>query len=142
MKDSIVGEELKILIKEELNIKEIVEYLSMAKKEKVSHLSGTAMVADFILDLNITPELKKEGHARELERLVQDLRRKSGLKVAELADLYYNTQNVDLEQILLSQVDRKKTFIGQIAKHAEVEPDFESQGEVEGVPIWLGIVRI
>jgi hypothetical protein len=77
-----------------------------------------------------------------LERLVQDLRKKSGLKVGELVDLYYNTQDENLEKGLLSGLDRKKTFVSQISKSLEVETDFESQGEVGGQAIWLGVIKI
>ena len=36
----------------------------------------------------------------------------------------------------------EKTFINQIGKNLEVEADFESQEEVDGKAIWLGLVRI
>ena len=69
-------------------------------------------------------------------------KKKSGFKIGELVDLYYNTQESALEEVLLAQVDRKKTFINQIGKNLEVEADFESQEEVDGKAIWLGLVRI
>lgn len=94
------------------------------------------------LDLRLTDELRREGLARELERLVQDLRKKSGLKVGELVDVYYNTADEQLEDILVNLLDRKKTFISQISKSLEVEVDFETQGVVEGKAIWIGLIKI
>jgi isoleucyl-tRNA synthetase len=53
------------LLKEELNVKNIFE--NSAQTEKV------------VLDLEITPELKKEGDLRELSRAIKDIRKEKGL---------------------------------------------------------------
>ena len=73
---------------------------------------------------------------------MQDLRKKSVLKVGELVDLYYNTQDSKLEESLLKLLDRKKTFVNQISKSFEIEVDFEVQAKVEGQALWLGIIKI
>ncbi|MEK7618496.1 MAG: isoleucine--tRNA ligase [Patescibacteria group bacterium] len=129
------------ILAEELNVKSIQH-----TTRNIEQSQNWAIKADqnitIGLNLQITEELKKEGWARELERQIQDLRKKSGFKIGELVDLYYNTQESALEEVLLAQVDRKKTFINQIGKNLEVEADFESQEEVDGKAIWLGLVRI
>ena len=79
---------------------------------------------------------------RELERAIQDLRKKSGLKVGELVDVYYNTQDEKLEDTLLKMLDRKKTFVNQISKSLEIEVDYEIQSQIEGKAIWLGVIKI
>ncbi len=66
-------------------------------------------------DLNISPELKKEGLARELERAVQDMRKKSGLQVGEQADLSYDTDDDELKAAF-ELFDTKKTYIGKISR--------------------------
>jgi hypothetical protein len=43
---------------------------------------------------------------------------------------------------LVGSFDRKKTFVMQVRKELEVETDFESQVEIEGMAIWLGITKI
>lgn len=76
-------------------------------------------------DLNISPELKREGLARELERFVQDLRKKSGLKVGELVNLTYDTKDVELIEAF-KLFDTKKTYISEIVQESggeEVEID-------------------
>ena len=73
---------------------------------------------------------------------MQDLRKKSGLKVGELVDVYYNTQDQNLEEILINKLDRKKTFVSQISKSLEVEVDFEIQSQVENKAVWVGMVKI
>jgi isoleucyl-tRNA synthetase len=61
------------LIKDEVNVKEIVIDTSLEK--------------DVELDLNITPELKLEGEFRELLRKIQDMRKEKGLSVGDKAAL-------------------------------------------------------
>lgn len=128
--------DLERIIAEELNVKKITAGMGagFATKE--------FPVATVGLNIQLTEELMREGLARELERQVQDLRKKSGLKVGELVDVYYNTQDETLEDALLSLLDRKKTFVSQITKSLEVEVEYEIQAEVEGKAVWLGMVRV
>ncbi len=132
------------IILEEMNVKQVSQNLADkgSRPEGIVTAVGVKAIKNFFLDINLTQELKLEGLARELERQVQDLRKKSGLKVGDLVDLYYNTQDSQLEEILLSNLDRKKTFVSQISKNLEVEVDYEIQGQVNGKALWLGVVRI
>jgi hypothetical protein len=70
------------------------------------------------------------------------LRKKSGLKVGQLVDLYFTTKDDNLAEILTSLVDRKKTFINQIKTSLEVEADYETQVTINGSVIWLGLVLV
>ncbi len=143
-KAASLSPELEQLILEELNIKAVDAILidKATRPVKVFSFSGTTALEQVYLDFEITPELKQEGLARELERAVQDLRKKSGLKVGELVDVYYNTQDEKLELALVELFDRKKTFVSQIQKSLEVEVDFEVQTKVDGNAIWLGMAKI
>jgi len=138
-KNCLLPQELENVLAEELNLKlvsgrsDFVPKAGWAFKEAVSFKLS--------INLEITPELKAEGTARELERQVQDLRKKSGLKPGELIDLYYNTQEEALEEALINLFDRKKTFVSQIQKSLEVEVDFEIQAQVDGKAVWLGLVK-
>lgn len=141
LKDNqILPSELDQVLAEELNVKLVSGRTDFMPK------AGWAFKDEanfkFAFNLEISKELKKEGLARELERQVQDLRKKSGLKVGELVDLYYNTPGEEIEEILLNILDRKKTFINQITKSFEVEVDYEIQGKVEDTAVWLGMIRI
>jgi isoleucyl-tRNA synthetase len=68
---------LQSIIAEELNVKEV--------KELVSKNSSTQLLA--VMDLRLTPELKKEGIAREIIRNVQNARKNAGLNVDDRIDL-------------------------------------------------------
>ncbi len=136
--------DLNQIILEELNIKEM-DFRLLDKDIRPATASvtpGLSAITNVYLDVDLTPELKTEGMARQLERQVQDLRKKSGLKVGELADLYYNTQDGEVENVLVNLLDRKKTFISQISKSYEIEVDFEAQSEVDGKAVWLGMIKI
>jgi isoleucyl-tRNA synthetase len=64
-----LNDEFKELIKDELNIKEI--------------LVDPEISEEVLLDTFITPELKEEGDMREVVRAIQDLRKKTGLSPSE-----------------------------------------------------------
>lgn len=137
---SILGADLEKILAEELNIKEV------SASSELETLPETIMKenneAAILLSLKIDEELKREGIARELERQVQDMRKKHGLQVGDLIDLYYNTQDSALEEALLEKFDRKKTFVAQIKKELEIETDYEAQIKIEESMLWLGLIRI
>ena len=69
--------------------------MKKVERQPVSQKSGLAIKENdkikIGLNIELSDELKLEGAARELERQVQDLRKKSGLRVGDLVDVYYNT---------------------------------------------------
>jgi isoleucyl-tRNA synthetase len=68
------------LVKDEVNVKEVTNDSSIEREVE--------------LDLNLTPELKEEGVARELIRSIQDLRKETGLTVSDKAMLVVETDSV------------------------------------------------
>jgi isoleucyl-tRNA synthetase len=52
------------------------------------------------LDLTITPELRREGLAREVIRLVQDARKADGLDVSDRILFWWDTPDADLAEAL------------------------------------------
>ena len=94
-----LGKEFEEILADELNVKSV----------KVGQKTE--------FDLVITPQLKQEGLARELERAVQELRKSSGLKVGQLAELTYDTMDKELIAAM-SILDKEKTYISLI-KHQE-----------------------
>ena len=139
-KEYILEADFEKLLADELNVKLVSNRQDFVQKGGWAYKE----TANFKLELNLelSDELKQEGVAREFERQIQDLRKKSGLKVGELVDVFYNTQNEKLEDALLKLVDRKKTFVSQISKSLEVEVDFETQNQIDGKAVWLGMIKI
>ena len=69
------------ILKEELNIKEIKIDISLESS---------------ILDINITPELKREGDQRELSRIIKDLRKELNLKASDYINLIITDEKLEL----------------------------------------------
>jgi isoleucyl-tRNA synthetase len=67
---------------EELNVKKVVQ--------------GDVLA----LDLEITPELKREGYAREIIRYAQSARKNAGLNVDDRIDLSLTTEDEELLQTI------------------------------------------
>jgi isoleucyl-tRNA synthetase len=99
VKGERLQDEYKELVKEELNVKDVV----MGEETK--------------LDTSITPELKAEGDYRELIRAVQDLRKTSGLTPSDVVTIIIDPQ----AQQLLSQFidDFKKTVLAKNVTFAQ-----------------------
>jgi isoleucyl-tRNA synthetase len=138
----LIGSEFEQIIAEELNVKAVRRADANAgagHEQAVLKESANFAVS---LSVEITAELREEGLARELERQVQDMRKKFGLQVGDMIDVYYNTNDASLEMALVGSFDRKKTYVMQVRKEFEVETDFEAQVEIEGMTIWLGITKI
>ena len=139
-KDVALDAEFEKLLADELNVKLVNSRQDFVPKGGWAYKETPSLKLE--LNLELSDELRREGTARELERQLQDLRKKSGLKVGELVDVYYNTADENLESALLALVDRKKTFVSQISKSLEVEVDFEIQSVVDGKAVWLGMIKI
>ncbi|HEY2442079.1 MAG TPA: isoleucine--tRNA ligase [Streptosporangiaceae bacterium] len=66
--------------------------------------SGWAVASDggetVALDLSLTPELRREGLAREVVRLIQDERKNAGLDVSDRIELWWDTTDAELRAAL------------------------------------------
>jgi isoleucyl-tRNA synthetase len=121
-------EELLELIKEEVNVKEII-FDSKIKKEVE-------------LDTNITLGLKKEGALREVVHCVQTMRKKMGLKSADKIAIQYKG-GFWLNKILAVE----KNFILKELEAENFQPkkgnDFDAEKEIkiDGEKLWIGIKK-
>jgi isoleucyl-tRNA synthetase len=102
-----VQSELMNILKEELNVKRAV--VLRGYKES---LSGHAQRKDMglnerisSLDLDITPELKREGLMREVVRQVQSARKQAGLNVDDRIKLELVTHDAELEKAIDEHAD-------------------------------------
>ena len=99
-----LAESYAALIKDEVNVKEIL-FIEGAPKEG----------AGVELDTAITPELKKEGIARDLIRAIQDARKAEGLTVGDRVALLLDSdeKGKELARSFISEI-RKVTLVTDI----------------------------
>ncbi|MDF2379164.1 MAG: class I tRNA ligase family protein [Candidatus Gracilibacteria bacterium] len=69
-----------------------------------------------ILDTTITPELQREGYARDIVRAIQDLRKKADLNVADRIIVGVTTDDTDVQTALTEHLDyiQKETLATEV----------------------------
>lgn len=120
--DKKISIELQEILKEELNVTEIT------------------IGSEIKLDTVITAELKKEGDFRDLLRVVQDLRKKAGLKAGENTNLLYETSSSIFKEI----INQKKAEIEKLTNVSLKDSSRSSvlaeiDYTIDSEEIWLGI---
>ena len=113
------------LVKEELNVKEVV--LSKSLKQEV------------VLDTTITPVLRREGLVRELQRVIQNMRKEAGYKPQDRIRLRY-TGDAELVSLIEKNIQSMaELFQGDRQKQVF---DLEKEISLEGKKLWLGIRKL
>ncbi|EKE20100.1 MAG: hypothetical protein ACD_8C00056G0025 [uncultured bacterium] len=122
IKESLEDELLEI-IKDELNIKEVL--IDQNQEEKVS------------LNVEITPELRSEGIAREIVRHIQEMRKEAGYEVDNRIKVCYNGTSEVMEKF--GELIAKETLADAISsdaiENADLTKKFESEGEAFDISI-------
>lgn len=95
------------LIKDEINVKEVV--LDNSLTEAVE------------LDINITPELKEEGRARELIRGIQELRKQEKLNPTDIVGLKIKTNQLGKDLVTKFEEEIKKVTLIKNIYFGDVE---------------------
>ncbi len=125
------NKELLNLIKEEINVKEVI-------------FDGK-IKGEVELDTEISEDLKQEGQAREIIRRIQDLRKKAGLLPSDTKiAINYSTES-GLAEILL----KNKEQILSITKSKELKENSSKQGEfliqqdfeIASQAVWLALEK-
>ncbi len=102
--------ELINILLSELNVKAFDPKLNTEQGEAIKTQPGVKRIMNFYLDTSVSEELRLEGLVRGLERAVQELRKKQGLKVGETAVLTYSTLDVELKKAV-ELFNREKTYV-------------------------------
>lgn len=85
------------------------------------------------LDTNVTPELKREGMARDFVRLVQTLRKDKDFNISDRIELSYSTSNSELALAL----DENKSYIAEQVLAVKVDNTCNegTKADIEGADI-------
>ncbi len=128
--------ELTQLLLDELNIKKFDPLIAGEKNENIIMLEGTGKIANFYLNVSVSEDLYLEGLVRALERGIQELRKKQGLKVGELAELLWNTDDEQIKKAL-GLINKEKTYLRSFKQDTSVAEILE----VDGKKVFLSIVK-
>ena len=133
IRDNLLKEEkdLQQLIKEEVNVKKIT--FDKTIKDQIK------------LDFKITPQLRREGIAREVVRQIQAMRKKAGYKPKhKVVVMYFGTDNLnkilsEKKPFILSETRAYKFDLGKKSKQVF---DVEKTFNIDGQELWLAIKKI
>lgn len=92
-----------------------------------------------VLDLNITPELKKEGYARDFIRMVQQARKDANLNVSDRIALTVETSGEVAEAIEAHKAEISAAVLATSLSLGKAEGKHQSEQELEGVKMAFGI---
>ena len=93
------------LLRDEINVG-VIKLDAVPNKHFMSMKVGNITI---YLDKHLTAELKEEGLLRELVRALQDVRKKSGLRVGQRAILHYKTDDKELAGLIREKADYIKS---------------------------------
>lgn len=94
----VEDEELRQLVQEELNVKEVEYSKSKPKDKKLTTQESKEYYAS--LDLELTEELKSEGWMNDVARTVQVMRKDGGFKMEDRVSVLYSTDSDEVAKML------------------------------------------
>ncbi|MFH1822769.1 MAG: isoleucine--tRNA ligase [Patescibacteria group bacterium] len=125
-----LNEEYEFLVKDELNVKNVV-----AKKGK-----GDLKVE---LDITLTDELKEEGVKREIVRFINDLRKQAGLTIKDKIQVFWQAEDKEVKKAILKNVPAimAETLASDMDEEKTDQVDIRKEVKVNGILVWLGIKK-
>ncbi len=130
-----LGDELEAILLEELNVKEVEAVKKLNFETKVEN----SFVA---FDPDISDELKAEGTARELIRMIQGMRKKAEFQVEDRITLNYETSD-NIKKVFEDKSEMiKKEILATNINAIKSDCEFEKELEIGEDKVWIGISRI
>ena len=116
------------MLKDEANVKQVLFNDSVSDEAE--------------LDLNLTPELKAEGTMRDLTRLAQDLRKKTGLKPQDTIELFIEAPQ-DFMDIITPQLLSFGKEVGAVKVEfsKEASSENESAGKIGNYDVKISLKK-
>ncbi len=127
----VENEELKDLVKEELNVKAIENVDDPKKYEDDNVLVVEENNVSVAIDIELTEELKNEGLLNDLSRQIQKLRKKSGCKLGEQVKILYSTDGGLAELIDEYKDSLEKDLYVDLEVAEELDVDAVNVGDNE-----------
>ena len=124
--------DLEMLIKEELNVKKI-------KYDKNQE-------SEVVLDFQLTPELTREGYAREAMRQIQDMRKEAKYQMEDLVAAHWHSFDDEVAKAMdeFTEDIKRDTYLSSLERHRKDGGAYDIEKESELAPgkkIWIGIKK-
>ncbi len=115
--------------------------MRLTAKEGLAVSAEGAYLAALVTDL--TPELIREGLAREFVRRVQDLRKSAEFDIADRIDVYFRASDLLKESILAN----REFIMGEVLARELADADApvgtpKAEDEFDGENLLVGIKRV
>ncbi|MGB3072821.1 MAG: class I tRNA ligase family protein [Candidatus Moraniibacteriota bacterium] len=125
IREQEMGEECKEIVKKELNVKEV--------------LVDPNAEGNVSLNFSITPDLKLEGEMNEINRAIQDGRKKAGFNVEDRIALGYLGKEKVFEKF--GDEIAKKVLATSVTSGALADADYSETVDIEGESFTLSLKR-
>jgi len=142
----IENKELKNIIADELNVKEVIfeEPSKLSGKEsfkEVIQRPSSVHPAKIEVDTNVTPALKREGLMRDVVRLVQNARKQAGLEVDDRINLGLFTKDKDLEKAINEFEGTIQSETLALSLNDNQPTAFETEVKIEGLKLKITLSK-
>lgn len=128
------------IIREELNVKAVFSENNL----NVVGSDGSRPVLVVKLDLEITPELKREGMMREVVRQVQNTRKAAGLNVDDRIMLHLDTHDEELQKAIQehSETISTETLATSLTLTGEASAEgYQASVKVDGAELAIALAK-
>jgi len=132
--DLVLSDDYFALIKDELNIKEL-SFKVDKEKENI----------EVVLETKLSADLIAEGLKRELIRVINNLRKNSGLTIEDKITVYYLSSESDFEVVIDKYKDEliREVLADDIKKaETEIETEIKKQININNKSITIGLKKI
>lgn len=150
-----VFDKMKEAVKEELNVKSVrvvssaEGYSEAGFTVEVDNGSGwqgagvVGPVSGTAIDTRITPELRKEGLAREVVHRIQDMRKKAGFDIADHIATYYQAEG-ELEKVMreFAPYIQQETLSSELVPGPSGPGAYQEAHRIDGEKIALAVKRL
>ncbi len=137
------------IIKEEINVKEVIVKRSadMSATENNKNWSDPGYArqnggqVEVLLDLQITPALRREGMMREVVRNIQNARKRAGLNVDDRIELSLSTTDEELHEAIkeYEAVIKSETLAASLQFDRTL--DYELSCSVDDAPLTISLAK-
>lgn len=138
-----LSDELLEIIKDEVNVKTVKLQVQKMRVNENGGKSVSVLGGAKDLDLDITPELKREGIMRELVRSIQSARKAAGLQVDDRIRLVLDTADNEVKQAIDEHAEtiKAETLAMSIGGEAATS-SYKSEAKVDEFAVIISLEKV